>query len=77
MKIILDKPTNYVLVKQVTKEISEVEVFEVTDNPSRKSVVATTSVGLFKLWEGDKYDAIGQWTDEDVATEIKKQVKKK
>lgn len=77
MKITLDKLTNYVIVKQVTKEISEVEVFEVTDNPSRKSVVASTNVGLFKLWEGDKYDAIGQWTDEDVATEIKKQVKKK
>lgn len=74
MKIILDNPTDIVVVKERKITISEIEIIEVVDNPTQKSVTATTSVGAFLLWKGQAYDSIGQWTDADVIEEIKQQI---
>ena len=41
------------------------------DNPTKKIVYAhTLEVGRLILWEGAAYDAIGQWTDQDVQTKL-------
>ena len=71
MKITFETPKEVVIVRELKQFINEVNVEEVTDNPDRKIVRAfTAEVGLLVLWEGDSYDAIGQWTDSDVITRI-------
>jgi cyanophycinase-like exopeptidase len=71
MKLILSNPTEVVVVKEVKKTVEEVTVVEVVDNSEAKSVKAfTQEFGIIYLWEGDAYDAIGQWTDTDVLNRI-------
>jgi hypothetical protein len=42
------------------------------DNPTKKIIYAhTLEVGRIILWEGAAYDAIGQWTDNDVTNKLK------
>lgn len=42
------------------------------DNPNKKILYAhTLEVGRIILWEGAAYDAIGQWTDNDVTNKLK------
>ena len=74
MKIILSNPTDYVIVKEQKRTITEVEVLQIVDRPNEKKVEAFTSVGYFILWKGSAYDAIGQWTDEDAIQEITRQI---
>ena len=72
MKIIFETPKEVIIVPERKKTISEIEVLEITDNPSEKTVVAMTDpVGVVVLWEGASYVAIGQWTNDDVITRIK------
>lgn len=71
MKITFETPKEVIVVKEVKRTISEITVLEVVDNPERKTVRAfTQELGIFNLWEGDAYDAIGQWTDADVVAKI-------
>jgi hypothetical protein len=37
----------------------------------KKVIAHTSEFGSVVLWEGDAYDAIGQWTDLDVTARIK------
>ena len=52
---------------------SKIEIKSIEDSSEKKTVTAFINVvpGKVVLWEGDAYDAIGQWTDTDVATRIK------
>lgn len=72
MKLTLSNPTEITVVQEVKKTIEEITVIEVLDSFENKTVKAfTEELGIVSLWEGDAYDAIGQWTDEDVFNRIK------
>lgn len=72
MKITLDTEKEIVVVKEIKKTITEITVNQVTDLPEVKRVEAITNeLGLVVLWQGEEYDAIGQWTDTDVINKLK------
>jgi uncharacterized protein (DUF2164 family) len=72
MKITLEKEKEVVLVKEVKRTITEITVTELKDFPEQKKVEAhTKEFGVVTLWEGEAYDAIGQWTDTDVINKLK------
>lgn len=56
-------------VPQRTKKIS---IAKIIDNPSTRTVaVMTLKNRLFVLWKGDAYDAIGNWTNEQIVERVK------
>jgi hypothetical protein len=72
MEITFASPKEIKIVSEIKKTLSKITVTEVVDSSERKIIVAITEeVGRVKLWEGAAYDAIGQWTDTDVANRIK------
>jgi hypothetical protein len=72
MKIILEKPKEIVMVAERKITITEIDVLEIIDNPSRKTVIASTlQAGEITIWEGREYSAMGQWTNDDVIASIK------
>jgi hypothetical protein len=72
MQIILDQPKELVIVQEVKKTLQEVNVTQMIDDPTNKTVQAfTLELGVLTLWQGAEYDAIGQWTDTDVINKIK------
>ncbi len=71
MKITFETPKEIVIVKELKRTFEEVTIEEVTDNIERKVVRAfTRELGQLVLWEGEAYDAIGQWTDTDVQARV-------
>ena len=71
MEITFNTPKEVVTTKEVKNTFASITVASVTDRPSRKLVTANTLEGFtITLWEGDAYDAIGQWTDADVVNRI-------
>jgi len=71
MTITFTDPKEITLVKELKQTVSEITINEVIDNSAMKIVRAfTREVGVITLWEGDAYDAIGQWTDTDVINKI-------
>jgi hypothetical protein len=72
MEIVFDSPKEIVAVPQTTKTLSSITIQRMIDFPQRKTVyIETLEIGRVVLWEGDAYDAIGQWTDTDVENRIK------
>lgn len=52
-------------------DLNNISIDHYIDSPSYKTVTAyTKQVGAILLWEGDAYDAIGQWTDSDVEARL-------
>lgn len=52
-------------------DLNNIFIDHYIDSPIYKTVDAyTRQYGPIRLWEGDAYDAIGQWTDEDVTTRL-------
>jgi hypothetical protein len=71
MTITFTDPKEITLIKELKQTVSEITINEVIDNSAMKIVRAfTREVGVITLWEGDAYDAIGQWTDTDVINKI-------
>ncbi len=72
MEINLNSPHEVVLMERRTKTIEKVTVRSIVDFPSQKRVVAQIKeIGdPVVLWDGDAYDAIGQWTDTDVQNRL-------
>ncbi len=71
MKIVFDTPKEVVVVKELKITVNELTINEITDNADAKTVaVSTKELGQIVLWEGDAYDAIGQWTDTDVIARV-------
>lgn len=67
MKITLNNPKEITVTSAKIKTISSITIIEITDSPTRKTVVAQTQeLGMIRLWKDDEYDAIGQWTDTNV-----------
>ncbi len=72
MEITLNQPYEFVLVEKMTKTVTSLKIRSLIDKPEEKKVFADID-GLSRdivLWEGDSYDAIGQWTDSDVSDRL-------
>jgi hypothetical protein len=78
MSVILPAPKEVILVPErtvttpaKTKTIAEFNIQYTSDFPNDKKVyVFTEELGRILLWEGIEYDAIGQWTDDDVENRL-------
>jgi hypothetical protein len=75
VKVVLRAQTT---IPEISEDISTIEIVEMTDSPITKKVtvrIKGSSPSKFQknivLWQGDEYDAIGQWTDQDVEDRIK------
>lgn len=72
MKIILDAPKEIIIVPEMTRTVTELIIKEMVDNPENKTIrVNIERLGHITLWEGEDYDLIGQWTDDDVIARIR------
>ena len=71
MKITLNAPKQIVVVEEQVKTVNEITINRMVDLPQQKKVfVFTNELNQIVLWEGAEYDAIGQWTDQDVITRL-------
>lgn len=72
MEILLNAPKKIVLQEEKAKDISKITVIRVVDLPKQKIVrcFCEELEEAIVLWEGNAYDAIGQWTDDDVLNRI-------
>lgn len=71
MEINITNPKEVVIVPEQKKTIEKITIQRMVDLPSRKRVIIfTEELGQITLWEGDAYDAIGQWTDADVTSRL-------
>lgn len=65
-------PEKIINVPANTKTLNEITIKLMVDDPIKKQVTARTNeLGNFILWQNEEYDAIGQWTDQDVIDRIK------
>jgi len=58
--------------------IESIRVLEISDNAEQRVVRVITDlpIGIITIWEGDDYDLIGQWTDDDVIKRLKEMFQK-
>ena len=78
MEVILPAPKEVILIPErtittpaKTKVVTEFTILVMTDLPTEKKVYVTTEeLGRILLWEGQEYDDIGTWSDEDVANRL-------
>lgn len=68
-----DTPVTYTPPTPAPVTYEQVEVQRITDDAVSKTVTAFVNQGArsYVLWRGAEYDAIGQWTDTDVANRLK------
>jgi hypothetical protein len=73
MKVTIENPKTVVVVPEQTKTVNEINIKRMVDFPERKMVVIHTDQfgEPITLWEGDAYDAIGDWTNADVEARLK------
>jgi hypothetical protein len=71
MKINLNNPKEVIVVQEESKTIDTITIQRMVDVPEQKKVfVFTRELGQVVLWEGEEYDSIGQWTDQDVTDRL-------
>lgn len=72
MEITLNHSTEVVVVPEKKVTLTTLTINRMVDLPTQKKVVAFIKElnQPVVLWEGDAYDAIGQWTDTDVTTRL-------
>jgi len=71
MNITLNTPKEIVVIAEKVKIINQITINRMVDMPSQKKVFAfTKEIGQVMLWEDAEYDAIGQWTDQDVIDKL-------
>jgi len=72
MKIELTTPAEVIAQPQILKTISSITIHNITDMSfmEKKVIAHTSEFGSVVLWEGEAYDAIGQWTDSDVQARL-------
>lgn len=68
-----DKPTEVFKREAYSLTLSQIEIVKFEDLPSEKKVFAylSTFPGKILLWESEQYDAIGDWTTQQVIERIK------
>lgn len=72
LEVNLGQEVNVVTRPVETKTVEAVTIERMVDMPADKRVfVYTHEVGELVLWEGADYDAVGQWTDQDVINRVK------
>lgn len=72
MQITLTNPKKVVLQEEKSKTVSTLTVQRVVDLPQKKVVRVFIKEldNPITLWEGEAYDAAGQWTDADVQARL-------
>ena len=72
MEITLQTPQTIVIKPEETKTLEKLTVMRMVDLPNEKKVRVFIKElrEPITIWEGDEYDAIGQWTDSDVQTKL-------
>lgn len=72
MQILLSNPKKLVLQEEKSKTIDKLTVLRIVDLPKIKKVrVFIDEIDEpIILWEGESYDAIGQWTDQNVQNRL-------
>jgi hypothetical protein len=72
MQINLQNPKKVVLQEEKSKTVTTLTVTRIVDLPKKKMVRAFVEEldEPIVLWEGEAYDAAGQWTDSDVEARL-------
>lgn len=72
MQINLQNPKKVVLQEEKSKTVTTLTVSRIVDLPKKKMVRAFVEEldEPVVLWEGEAYDAAGQWTDSDVEARL-------
>jgi hypothetical protein len=72
MQISLSNPKKVVLQEEKSKTVTTLTVSRIVDLPKKKMVRAFVEEldEPVVLWEGDAYDAIGQWSDTNVQARL-------
>jgi len=69
--ITLNTPLTFILQPEVKIELTNIEIQRIIDNPNEKFVRAfINGISDIILWEGNEYDAIGNWTQEQAEARI-------
>lgn len=72
LSVALDAPKIIKEIPAYKVSVSSIEIEYFVDSPAEKVVEAyAKGIGKIVLWEGDAYDAIGDWTNADVEAKIK------
>ncbi len=72
LSVALDGPKVIKEIPAYQVSLSSIDIEYFVDSPSEKIVEAYAKrIGKIVLWEGDAYDAIGDWTNADVEAKIK------
>ena len=79
--LIIDLGQELVLKEIPAQQIkaSSIQITSMIDNPADKTITVKTNsvLGTVVLWQGEAYDAIGQWTDENVKLRLIELINKK
>ena len=71
MEIVINNPREFVIMPEKRATVDKITVLNVTDHGPSKIVTAfTREFGNIILWQDVTYDAIGQWTDQDVVDRL-------
>ena len=72
MQINLQTPKKIVLQEEKSKTVDTLTIIRLVDLPTKKIVRCFVEEldQPIVLWEGDAYDLIGQWTDEQVEARL-------
>lgn len=72
LEVDLDGEKTIITVPQTDIKSDKIIISQIIDDYVNKRVVAKTRslLGTVVLWEGEGYDLIGQWKDEDVQLRI-------
>lgn len=72
MIVTFDSPIKVIQVPEKSTTLASVTVTSMTDQPEARKVYAQLAEGQnLLLWSDASYDAIGQWTDDDVTARVK------
>lgn len=67
-----ESPVTEMVIGGVPQQTKKISIAKIIDNPGTRTVaVMTLKNRLFVLWKGDAYDAIGNWTNEQVEERVR------
>lgn len=68
----LENPTAIKRTNGFTVTLSQIKVYSINEDYSKKIIIAKTNIGNLVLWKNAEYDNIGvNWTDDLVKAKIK------
>jgi len=73
-KISFENSINVTVVHEQKVAVQEILDYEFRDAPAQKLVqvkITNPHLGMLTLWQGDDYDQIGDWTEEQAIDRIK------